>query len=206
MQQRNPYEPPGAQLDQQASAPTASGAELQYATFWQRFGAYWIDVLVLAPLAVVVYFLAETSRYFYIYWYFLGLLIGLFFHVYLVRRYGGTPGKLLLKTRIALVDGSPITTNAAALRYAVLFILTAVSSAALSMGVLSMTDEMYFSLGYVARAQKMMELAPSWQPMVNVLVQIWIWGEFISMLFNKKRRAVHDFMAGTVVVRSQAHA
>jgi uncharacterized RDD family membrane protein YckC len=206
MQQRNPYEPPGAQLDQQASAPTASSAELQYATFWQRFGAYWIDVLVLAPLGVVVYFLAETSRYFYMYWYFLGLLIGLFFHVYLVRRYGGTPGKLLLKTRIALVDGSPITTNAAALRYAVLFILTAVSSAALSMGVLSMTDEMYFSLGYVARAQKMMELAPSWQPMVNVLVQIWIWGEFISMLFNKKRRAVHDFMAGTVVVRSQAHA
>ena len=206
MQQRNPYEPPGAQLDQQASAPTASGAELQYATFWQRFGAYWIDVLVLAPLAVVVYFLAETSRYFYMYWYVLGLLIGLFFHVYLVKRYGGTPGKLLLKTRIALVDGSPITTNAAALRYAVLFVLTAISSGALSMGVLSMTDEMYFSLGYVARAQKMMELAPPWYSAVNVLMQIWIWGEFISMLFNKKRRAVHDFMAGTVVVRSQAHA
>jgi len=41
---------------------------------------------------------------------------------------------------------------------------------------------------------------------VNILMQVWIWGEFLTMLFNKKRRAVHDFMAGTVVVRTPRSA
>jgi uncharacterized RDD family membrane protein YckC len=35
-------------------------------------------------------------------------------------------------------------------------------------------------------------------------MQIWIWGEFVTMLFNKKRRAVHDYMAGTVVIMHRA--
>jgi uncharacterized RDD family membrane protein YckC len=41
---------------------------------------------------------------------------------------------------------------------------------------------------------------------VNTALQIWIWGEFITMLFNKRRRAVHDYMAGTVVVRNSVKA
>jgi uncharacterized RDD family membrane protein YckC len=203
MQQRNPYEPPAAQLDHEAgAAPAASSAELRYATFWQRFLAYWVDVLVLSPLVAIQYLLADKTRFFYMYWLIPGLVIGLYFHVYLVKRYGGTPGKLLLKTRIALVDGSRVTTTAAGLRYAILFVLTALSSLAFVMSSLAMTDEMYFSLGYVARAKEMVQLAPAWYPAVSVLLQIWVWGEFLTMLFNKKRRAVHDFIAGTVVVRS----
>jgi len=207
MQQRNPYEPPAAHLGHEAvAAPTASSAELRYATFWQRFLAYWIDVLVVLPVAGITYLLADKSRFFYAYWLVPGLLVGLFFHVYLVKRYGGTPGKLLLKTRIALVDGSRVTTTAAALRYAILFILSALSSIALAMSAASMTDEMYFSVDYLVRAQQMVKLAPPWYPAVSALLQIWVWSEFLTMLFNKKRRAVHDFIAGTVVIRSQTGA
>ncbi|MNR36189.1 hypothetical protein D3C85_1540850 [compost metagenome] len=46
----------------------------------------------------------------------------------------------------------------------------------------------------------LVEQAPLWYPAVNVALQVWIWGEFITMLLNKRRRAVHDYMAGTVVV------
>jgi len=28
----------------------------------------------------------------------------------------------------------------------------------------------------------------------------WFWAEVVTMLFNKKRRAVHDFIAGSVVI------
>jgi uncharacterized RDD family membrane protein YckC len=59
---------------------------------------------------------------------------------------------------------------------------------------------MYFSLGYVARAKEMVQLAPAWYPAVSVLLQIWVWGEFLTMLFNERRRAVHDYLAGTVVI------
>jgi len=39
-----------------------------------------------------------------------------------------------------------------------------------------------------------------------VLYAVWVYGELIVLLTNKKRRALHDFLAGTVVIRSaKAH-
>jgi len=35
----------------------------------------------------------------------------------------------------------------------------------------------------------------------NLIPAIWFLAEAISMLTNKKRRAIHDYIAGTVVVR-----
>ena len=37
---------------------------------------------------------------------------------------------------------------------------------------------------------------------VFAVLATWFLLELITMLFNKKRRALHDFIAGTVVVRS----
>lgn len=184
------------------TGPEGPAPGLLYAGFWRRLLAYGIDIAVLSPLMGLQYLVSGQTRMFHAYWLVPGMLFGWFFHVYLVKRYGGTPGKLLLKMRIALVDGSPVTTKAAVLRYSVLFLLSALSSVALVMSTLSMTDELYFSLGYMDRARKMVELAPPWYFMLNVLLQVWVWGEFATMLFNKRRRAVHDYMAGTVVVRS----
>ena len=48
-----------------------------------------------------------------------------------------------------------------------------------------------------------MSRVPNWYQSVNIIASIWIWSEFIIMLTNKKRRALHDFMAGTVVIRSR---
>ena len=32
---------------------------------------------------------------------------------------------------------------------------------------------------------------------------LWTWSELIVMLFNQRRRALHDFIAGTVVIADQ---
>jgi len=200
--ERGPYAPPKSQVRDVLEVPAG---ELVYAGFWRRFGAYWIDFLALLPLMGIAYYFGQQSRLFQLYWFVPGLLIGLWYHVYLVRRYGGTPGKLLLDTRIAMTDGSPVTTNAAALRYSVLFALSVAASLAILLAALRMTDDEYFSLAYLARAQRLVELAPPWYQPVNILLQIWVWSEFITMLFNKKRRAIHDFMAGTVVIRTGRH-
>jgi len=199
MQHENPYQPPHGALADQLSPGAEPG--LQYAGFWRRFFAYWVDALVFMPLVALNYFAGNQSRLFSLYAFVPGLILGWWFHVYLVRRYGGTPGKLLLGIRVAMLDGSRVTTEAAVLRYALLFLLSTVASVGIQLGLLEMTDEMYFSLGYVARAQKMVELAPRWYKHANILMQVWIWSEFVTMLFNRKRRAAHDFIAGTVVLR-----
>jgi uncharacterized RDD family membrane protein YckC len=195
-----PYAPPKSAVRDVLPKPAG---ELVYAGFWRRFGAFWLDFVVLLPLIGIAYYFGEKTRFFQLYWFIPGLLFGLWYHVYLVARYGGTPGKLLLDMRVAMTDGSAVTTNAAALRYSVLLVLSVLSSLALLLAVLKMTDEEYFSLAYLARATRMVELAPPWYQTVNILMQVWIWSEFLTMLFNRKRRAIHDFMAGTVVIKGR---
>jgi len=46
-------------------------------------------------------------------------------------------------------------------------------------------------------------LFPAWYSLVSTLSQVWWWSEFIVLLFNKRKRAIHDFMAGTVVIKKQ---
>jgi uncharacterized RDD family membrane protein YckC len=186
-----------------ATPPTvvAPARGLRYAGFWQRFGAYWIDVVVLLPLVGVNYLLGERTRLFALYYFVPGLVIGVLFHVWLVRRYGGTPGKRLLGIRIAMVDGSPVTLRAAWLRYCVLFVLSALSAWGIVRASLDMGDAQYHALGRVERARQLVAMAPPWHRAVRVAMTCWIWGEFLTMLFNARRRAVHDYLAGTVVIR-----
>jgi len=176
---------------------------MEYAGFWKRFGAFLIDFIVVTPLMVIGYYGSEYSRLFYLYWLLPGTVIGLWFSVYLVARYGGTPGKLLLKTKIVMADGSPITPKAAVIRHSVLFLLGLATSIAFCLGSLSMTDSQYFSMSFSERSQALPAVAPSWYAPAELLMQFWVWSEFVVMLFNKQRRAIHDYMAGTVVVKTQ---
>jgi uncharacterized RDD family membrane protein YckC len=42
---------------------------------------------------------------------------------------------------------------------------------------------------------------PSWGGWAVTPAAVWFWGELLVLLFNKKKRALHDFIAGTVVVK-----
>ena len=44
-------------------------------------------------------------------------------------------------------------------------------------------------------------LAPGWSKFANFFIMAWMIIGIIVLLSNQRRRAVHDFMAGTVVVR-----
>jgi uncharacterized RDD family membrane protein YckC len=174
---------------------------MEYAGFWKRFGSYWLDLLIILPIIGITFWGNDQSRMFQIYYFIPGLLFGLWYHVYLVKKYGGTPGKLLLKIKISKVDGSDVQYKEAALRYSVLFLLTILSSIPLMMVTLGMTDSEYFSMDWQERSLAIVERAPSWYGAISIAMNVWIWSEFIVMLTNKKRRAIHDFIAGTVVIR-----
>lgn len=175
---------------------------MQYAGFWRRFGAFWLDLAFLSPLIATGLWLQSQTRFAQIYMYLPWLLVGLWFYVHLVKQYGGTPGKLLLKIKITKTDGTAVGYREALLRYSVTCVLYAISSAGLVMATLQLSDAAYFQLSFKERGVHLAELAPSWYGGVVIVEQVWVWSEFIIMLTNKERRALHDFLAGTVVVRS----
>ena len=65
---------------------------------------------------------------------------------------------------------------------------------------LAITDSEYLSWGFLERPKRLEALTPAWYRPAYIVLQIWIWGEFVVMMTNRKRRALHDFIAGTVVI------
>ena len=118
----------------------------------------------------------------------------------MVRRFGGTPGKLAVGIRIRKLDGSPVGYREAFLRYFPDALLGCLMSIALLVPLFHMTDAEYQSLDFVARSRRTIELAPSWYTPLHWVQTAWFWGELLVLLTNEKRRALHDFIAGTVVV------
>lgn len=175
---------------------------MQYAGFWRRLCAHFIDILILLPIVAFGFWGNEVSRLFQLYYFLPGILFSLWYSVYLVERYGGTPGKLLMKIRIVRTDGTAVGRKEAFLRCSVYLLLSVLGQIALILAALQMSDELYHSLGFLKRAIETSARTPWWYSYVNVLLQVWVWSEFVTMLTNKKRRAIHDFMAGTVVVRA----
>jgi uncharacterized RDD family membrane protein YckC len=66
--------------------------------------------------------------------------------------------------------------------------------------ILQIPESQYGALGWWARQMRLAELTAQWR-WVSWLQTAWVWSEVVTMLFNKRRRALHDYLAGTVVVK-----
>ena len=72
---------------------TSVADHLRYAGFWPRLAALLLDLLIVLPLSALSFWGGERYRLFELYYLVPSILFGLFWGVYLVRRFGGTPGK-----------------------------------------------------------------------------------------------------------------
>lgn len=204
---RNPYATSEAALATNDLAPpsaiSALDGAVEYGSFLRRLGALLLDFLILSPVLAITYVGIQYSKMFYA-WYFIpGNLLSLFYWVWLVQKYGGTPGKRILGMRIALVDGGKVTLNAALLRYSVLGIMTVIQQYALLVGTRNISDEAYYSMGYLEKSLAMANAAPSYYPWLGRLSAVWMLAVGVSILCTNRRRALHDFIAGTVVIRER---
>ena len=175
---------------------------LRYAGFWPRLASLLLDAIIMIPLMALSLWGNAQFRLLGVYYFLPGIVFGLFYSVYLVRRFGGTPGKIIVGIRIRKLDGQPVGYREAFLRYLPDFILGTLMSIAFIIPVFHMTDAEYHSLAFVERTKRMVELAPSWYKPLQWFQTAWVWGELIVLLTNRKRRALHDFIAGTVVVHA----
>jgi uncharacterized RDD family membrane protein YckC len=175
---------------------------LRYAGFWSRLGSLLLDLIIMLPLAILIAFGSSKIRLFDIYTFIPIAILNLFYSVYLVQRYGGTPGKLIVGIRIRKIDGEPVGYREAILRYSVDFIFYVVLSIGFMIALFQINDTEYHALSRHDQIIKTNTLLPFWFKYVQIAQGIWLWGELIVLLTNKKRRALHDFIAGTVVIHA----
>ncbi|HEU4776206.1 MAG TPA: RDD family protein [Telluria sp.] len=198
--QADPYAPPASSV---AGPTPAEAGALRYSGFWQRVGAYFIDALIVLPVTGIDYLFGGSTHLFPLYMLIPGQCIALFLHVFMVYKYGATPGKMALGLRVAMADGAPVTLPATLLRYSVLWLIGISSAIAIASAALKTHDATWSTLSYMQRSQELVANAPGWFVVVKFVSGAWIIAVVITMLANRQRRSVHDFIAGTAVVRKK---
>jgi uncharacterized RDD family membrane protein YckC len=202
-QQRNPYAAPKAPVTEE-SAPLTLPTEpdmMEYGGFWRRVGALILDAIILAPLGIALFVGLNFTHYAYVYYSVPSLVIYLFYNVYLVRRFGGTPGKRIIRMRITMTDGSPVTLKAAVVRYMPMFLFGVVSAVATIITALNLDDTGFESLNYLEKMQAVDANSPAWNMAFTWIMWAWMIVGAITLAASARKRAVHDFLAGTVVLR-----
>jgi len=158
-----------------------------YAGFGIRLGANILDGLFLLPFYILTGLLARFVSvsefmlitiilYLIIFWY----------KVDLPKKYGGTPGKLIFKMKIIKIDSENIGWKQAFLRESVELILRLLSDIILFLSIFEIN----------LPVNKM-------NTIITIIFHIWAWSEIIILLTNERKRSAHDFIAGTVVVKSK---
>lgn len=178
-------------------------SENLYAGFGIRLAALLLDTLFILPFTFLILYLNGLSKNVYFYTLIPNLIFGLWYSIYLPKKYGGTPGKLIAGMKIIRIDGETIGWKEAILRQIVLLVLTLLSTIWMTSCFLSADDATYSSLGWLEQTQYLMTLSPGFFKFYTWTSNIWIYGEFIVLLTNKRKRAVHDFIAGTVIVKTK---
>ncbi len=202
MQNKDPYAPPASSLGGTtlSEQQDRDNGVLRYSGVWQRIGAALIDIIVFLPIFLALEYFSGASRFYKLYTLIPEQLISAYLYVFMAVSYGGSPGKLAMGLRIVKLDGTSATLKVALLRYAVPWCLAFLISAFTISAALGMSDETYRSLDYFARSDAMDALSPHITT-VTVLLCLWYGASLITMFIDKKTRALHDFVAGTVVVR-----
>jgi uncharacterized RDD family membrane protein YckC len=204
MTERNPYAAPLTPViaaDEPTRLPTDPD-QFEYAGFWRRVGAIVLDWIFMIPLGLLlVVLMFQTSRA-YVYFAVPNLSISLFYFVYLVKRYGATPGKRLTGMRITMADGSPVTTKAAVLRYMPFFIPQALSLLLIVKATLEPVAG-YESMSFIAKMQSMQQGGAKANIVLTAITYLWWIATAITLAANQRKRAAHDFLAGTVVLRTE---
>lgn len=164
----------------------------KYKTFWPRFWAGVVDSLVLAPIGWLDGYLLEPQFHagILITWAIISYSIYWVYSVVFHARYGRTLGKMLADIQVVDLSENCI----ASWRQAILrdsFIIL------LNLSVLGIMINQVVTGQYIGKSQ-VVNGPGAWLGYASFG---WFCLEIITMMTNAKRRALHDFIAGTVVIR-----
>lgn len=173
---------------------------MKYATFWQRFGAGWIDFFVMLPAIVLFGWLATQSLMLA---YLVALPSNLMYWAYCYYLHavsGQTIGKRVVGIRVVQLDGGRIDRPTSFRRSVVDLVFSILSVVGTFLALRTISSIEYASLSWTEQTMRVQTVQSSLFRWVEYAAHAWVWSEVITVLFNHRRRAIHDYIAGTCVV------
>ncbi len=165
--------------------------ELKYKTFWRRFWAGVIDGFVFLPLSFLHswVFASITAKGVLAIWFIISSFSYLAYSVLMHGNFGQTLGKMVTRVKVLDLSESKLSMFQALLRDSVAIAFVAIQTAFYLPTILKGVNP------YEVRELSL------WSWILSYTLSIWFLAELVTMLTNKKRRAIHDFIARSVVIR-----
>lgn len=177
--------------------------DLKYASFWRRLGAGSVDFLLGLVFLALTGWVASLSRTLA---YVLLPLIWATMICYafvLHATLGATLGKLVFRIRVTDVKGKQISWKQSFARSSVDLTAGGYWLAVVIPITFALSPDVFQGQGYGDLFQVIKPQLPSSLETVDMFMALWALSEFFTMMLNTKRRAIHDFIGGTVVVNWQ---
>ena len=161
----------------------------KYKTFFPRFVALLIDTFIMMPIVVFDDWFrkAEFPDVFFYFWIPLSSLVAPVYTILMHGFYGQTLGKMWMNVKVLDVSEKPMTMRQSFLRQLpqVIFNICVI--------VLSI-----MALPFDLQAPRVERAIGIY----SILVTVWGMTDIFVFLSNEKRRALHDFIGGTVAVKT----
>jgi len=171
--------------------------EQKYRTFWKRFCAGLVDGIVLFPISLLAHWMwahhEGIPNVLLALLHLFTIMIGYGYNIYFLGKYGQTLGKMALKVKVLDVSERQHVTYLQALKRDIV---------PLAVTVLLLPYDLYQIMTGKYFLQNPGTMPDKGSEILVFLFMGWFLLEIITMMFSSKRRALHDFIAGTVVVRT----
>ncbi len=129
-------------------------------------------------------------------------IVGILYKVLMTYHFGGTVGKLALKIRVVNCNMKRVTLKQSILRVLVDSVLILLNWIIRIYTLSEIGIDTFTALTNVERGKLLMETSVIY-PLFLKVNQIWSIGDSLSVLINGDNRALHDFIAGTIVVKKE---
>lgn len=164
----------------------------KYHTFWKRFWAALIDGIILYPL-VFIDTAFDNSNYqaLFIIGKFLSTFLYILYFILLYAKYGQTIGKKLMNIKV--IDIAEV--NLIGFKRATIRELPWIIANGLIF--------LYLLKIFFLKNTEPIEIKEKYDDLSFIISFTWLVIELISMLTNPKRRAIHDWLANSVVIKTK---
>ena len=171
-----------------------------YIGFWKRALATLIDALIgfaLMPISIPLMKLCFAHRIIIP-----QLAYGIVwtvFWMWLIVKYGATPGKMVIKARIINSNGEFLNWGKVFIRMIFPGLLIAINSYLQQWQTMSTAPAETSINSFLEIGQAMNQYGQPFTFLATIL-GLTVYADVLAVLFNKRKQAIHDFIAGSYVV------
>ncbi|HSU17522.1 RDD family protein [Longimicrobium sp.] len=174
---------------------------VDYSTFNQRLAAYLLDALVLLPVTALVWWLQTRTPAGLAIGATIGLIVPNLYDIVLTATTGQTVGKRLAEIQVRRADGGKVGWGTAFVRRLPVLLVGFVAFLGMLVVAATLTQPDFDGAYSVWDGLKLLRGAtPLWARLLNVLFGFYSLADIITFFANSRHRALHDYIAGTVVI------